>query len=201
MPMKRLLLALVCIVAATPIGAARQPLHARHGMVVAMEAIASEVGVSVLKAGGNAVDAAVAVGFALAVTHPFAGNIGGGGYMVIRMADGRATFIDFRERAPEKSTRGMYLDGQGNLTRDSIEGWRSSGVPGSVRGFELASTKFGKRKWSDNLAPAIELATKGYTVSYPLAEGLKESKSLARDAESRRIFQRGGRFYDVGETL
>jgi len=134
-------------------------------MVVAMEAIATDVGVSVLQRGGNAVDAAVAVGFALAVTHPFAGNIGGGGYMVIRMADGRATFIDFRERAPEKSTRDMYLDGQGNLTRDSIEGWRSSGVPGSVRGFELASTKFGKRKWSDNLAPAIELATKGYTVS------------------------------------
>ena len=170
-------------------------------MVVAMEAIATDVGVSVLQKGGNAVDAAVAVGFALAVTHPFAGNIGGGGYMVIRMADGRATFIDFRERAPEKSTRDMYLDGQGTLTRDSIEGWRSSGVPGSVRGFELASTKFGKRKWSDNLAPAIELATKGYTVSYPLAEGLKESKSLARDAESRRIFQRSGRFYDVGETL
>ena len=118
--------------------AARQPLRARHGMVVAMESIAADVGVSVLQKGGNAVDAAVAVGFAMAVTHPFAGNIGGGGYMLIRMADGRTTFIDFRERAPEKASRNMYLDAKGELTRDSIEGWRSSGVPGTVRGFEIA---------------------------------------------------------------
>ena len=170
-------------------------------MVVAMESIAADVGVSVLQKGGNAVDAAVAVGFALAVTHPFAGNIGGGGYMLIRMADGRATFIDFRERAPGKSSRDMYLDAQGNLTRDSIEGWRSSGVPGSVRGFELATTKYGRRTWAENMAPAIELATKGYPVSYPLAEGLRESRSLARDPESKRIFQRDGRFFDVGDTL
>ena len=128
--------------------------------------------------GGNAVDAAVAVGFALAVTHPFAGNIGGGGYMLIRMADGRTTFIDFRERAPEKATRNMYLDAQGNLTRDSIEGWRSVGVPGSVRGFEIASSRYGTRKWAENLAPAIDLATKGFPVSYALAEGLKGSRSL-----------------------
>src|SRR6478736_3922159 len=129
----------------SPLAAARQPVRARHGMVVAMESIAADVGVSVLQKGGNAVDAAVAVGFALAVTHPFAGNIGGGGYMLIRMADGRSTFIDFRERAPGKASRDMYLDAQGNLTKDSIEGWRSAGVPGSVRGFELADTKYGKR--------------------------------------------------------
>jgi gamma-glutamyltranspeptidase/glutathione hydrolase len=141
------------------------------------------------------------VGFALAVTHPFAGNIGGGGYMLIRMADGRTSFIDFRERAPEESTRNMYLDAQGNLTRDSVEGWRSSGVPGSVRGFELANTRFGRRKWAENMAPAIDLATKGYPVSYALAEGLRESRSLARDPESKRIFQRDGRFFEVGETL
>ena len=170
-------------------------------MSVAMESIAADVGVSVLQKGGNAVDAAVAVGFALAVTHPFAGNIGGGGYMLIRLADGRTTFIDFRERAPEKSTRDMYLDAQGNPTRDSIEGWRSSGVPGSVRGFELANTKYGKRKWAENLAPAVDLAIKGYPVSYALSEGLKGSRSLAADPESKRIFQRDGRFYDVGETL
>jgi gamma-glutamyltranspeptidase/glutathione hydrolase len=170
-------------------------------MVVAMESIATDVGVSVLEKGGNAVDAAVAVGFALAVTHPFAGNIGGGGYMLIRMADGRSTFIDFRERAPEKASRNMYLDAQGNLTRDSIEGWRSSGVPGSVRGFEIANTKFGTRKWADNLSPAVDLATKGYQVSYALAEGLKGSRSLGRDAESKRLFQRDGRFYDVGDTI
>ena len=184
-----------------PAHAARQPVRARHGMVVAMESIAVDVGVSVLKAGGNAVDAAVAVGFAMAVTHPYAGNIGGGGYMLVRMADGRATFFDFRERAPEKATRNMYLDAKGELTKDSIEGWRSSGVPGTVRGFEMALGKFGKRKWADNLAPAVELASKGFPISYALAESLKGSKSLATSPESKRIFQKNGAFYEVGETL
>jgi gamma-glutamyltranspeptidase/glutathione hydrolase len=198
--MKRLLLPLLCAVLAVPVSA-RQPFRAKHGMVVAMEATAADVGVSVLKAGGNAVDAAVAVGFAMAVTHPFAGNIGGGGYMLIRMADGRTTFIDFRERAPEKSTRNMYLDAKGDLTPDSIEGWRSSGVPGTVRGFEIAVNKYGKRKWAENLAPAVELASKGFPLSYALAEGLKGSRSLAGSPESKRIFQRNGAFYDVGETL
>src|SRR5512142_1431796 len=136
----------LCLALVVPL-TARQPVRARHGMVVAMEAIAADVGVSVLQKGGNAVDAAVAVGFALAVTHPFAGNIGGGGYMLIRLADGRAAFIDFRERAPEKSSHDMYLDASGQPTRDSIEVWRSSGVPGSVRGFELALSKYGKRPW------------------------------------------------------
>jgi gamma-glutamyltranspeptidase len=126
--MRRTLTLFLSLVLVVPAGAARQPVRARHGMIVAMEATAADVGVSVLQKGGNAVDAAVAVGFALAVTHPFAGNLGGGGYMVIRLADGRATFIDFRERAPEKASRNMYLDASGNLTRDSIEGWRSSGV-------------------------------------------------------------------------
>ena len=199
--MRRYLPLLIAIILVVPTEATRQPVRARHGMVVAMESIAADVGVSALQKGGNAVDAAVAVGFALAVTHPFAGNIGGGGYMLIRMADGRATFIDFRERAPGKSTRDMYLDAQGNLTRDSIEGWRSAGVPGSVRGFELANTKYGRRTWAENLAPAIELATKGYPVSYPLSEGLRDSRSLGRDGESKRIFQRDGRFFDVGDTL
>ena len=141
--MKRILPLLVCLVLAVPAGAARQPVRATHGMVVAMEVVAADVGVAVLQKGGNAVDAAVAVGFAMAVTHPFAGNLGGGGYMLIRMADGRMTFIDFRERAPEKASRNMYLDAKGELTRDSIEGWRSSGVPGTVRGFELAVSSYG----------------------------------------------------------
>src|SRR5436190_167420 len=178
------LVAVVMLVA--PVGA-RQPLRARHGMVVAMEAIAADVGVSVLQKGGNAVDAAVAVGFALAVTHPFAGNLGGGGYMLIRLADGRATFIDFRERAPEKSSRNMYLDAKGELTKESVEGWRSSGVPGTVRGFEMAVNKYGKRKWTQNLAPAIELASRGFPVFYALAESLKGSRSLASSPESKRI--------------
>jgi gamma-glutamyltranspeptidase / glutathione hydrolase len=189
------------LILAVPTSAARQPVRARHGMVVAMESIAADVGVSVLQKGGNAVDAAVAVGFAMAVTHPFAGNLGGGGYMLIRLADGRTTFIDFRERAPERASRNMYLDAQGNLTRDSIEGWRSSGVPGTVRGFEIAVNKYGKRKWAENLAPAVELASKGFPLSYALAEGLKSSRDLAKDPESKRVFQKGGAFYDVGETL
>ncbi len=183
------------------IGATRQPLRARHGMVVAMEATAADVGVSVLQKGGNAVDAAVAVGFALAVTHPFAGNLGGGGYMLIRLADGRTTFIDFRERAPEKASRNMYLDAKGDPTRDSIEGWRSSGVPGTVRGFAMALSKYGKRTWADNMAPAIELASKGFPVSYALSESLKGSRSLASSPESKRIFQKNGTFFDVGEAL
>ena len=199
--MRRSLPLLLILVLAVPLSAVRQPLRARHGMVVAMEAIAADVGVSVLKAGGNAVDAAVAVGFAMAVTHPFAGNIGGGGYMLIRMADGRATFIDFRERAPEKASRNMYLDAKGELTRDSVEGWRSSGVPGTVRGFEMALSKYGKRKWAENMAPALELASKGFPVSYALSESLKGSKSLATSPESKRIFQKSGAFYEVGETL
>jgi gamma-glutamyltranspeptidase/glutathione hydrolase len=95
----------------------------------------------------------------------------------------------------------MYLDAKGNPTRDSIEGWRSSGVPGTVRGFEIAVTKYGKRTWAENMAPAVELATKGFPVSYPLAEGLKGSRSLASSPESKRIFQKNGTFFDVGETL
>src|SRR3984885_3804876 len=132
-----------------------QPVHARHAMVVTAEQPAPDAGVAVLQAGGNAVDAAVAVGFALAVTHPSAGNIGGGGFMLVRLADGRTTFIDFRERAPEHASHNMYLDAQGKPTRDSIEGWRATGVPGTVRGFELAHQKYGKIKWSEIMAPAI----------------------------------------------
>ena len=199
--MRRLLPALLVVALAVPVGATRQPVRARHGMVVAMESIAADVGVSVLQKGGNAIDAAVSVGFALAVTHPFAGNLGGGGYMLIRLADGRTTFIDFREQAPEQASHDMYLDAAGNLTKASIEGWRSSGVPGTVRGFEIAVKKYGRRSWAENMAPAVELASKGFPVSYPLAEGLKGSRSLASSPESKRIFQKDGAFYDVGETL
>jgi gamma-glutamyltranspeptidase/glutathione hydrolase len=194
------LLVFALIALTVPAGAVRQPLRARHGMAVAMEAQAADVGVAVLQKGGNAVDAAVAMGFAMAATHPFAGNLGGGGFMLIRFADGRSTFIDFREQAPAKASRNMYLDAQGNLTKDSIEGWRSSGVPGTVRGFEMAVTKYGKRPWAENLAPAIELA-KGFPLSYALAESLKNSRDLGKDPESKRIFQKNGAFFDVGETL
>src|SRR6187549_1912018 len=154
-----------------PTDAARQPVRARHGMTVAMESQAADVGVAVLQKGGNAVDAAVAMGFAMAATHPFAGNLGGGGFMLIRFADGRSTFIDFREMAPAKASRDMYLDAKGELTKDSIEGWRSSGVPGTVRGFQMAVEKYGKKAWAESLAPAIQLA-KGFALSYALSEAL-----------------------------
>ncbi len=111
----------------------KEPVRAKHGMVVAQERLAADVGVEVLKQGGNAVDAAVAVGFALAVTHPQAGNLGGGGFVLIRMADGRRAFLDFREAAPGKATRDMYLGPDGKPTHDSLVGWRASGVPGSVQ--------------------------------------------------------------------
>src|SRR6478672_1160778 len=176
--MRRYLPVLIALILVVPAQATRQSVHARHGMVVAMESIAADVGVSVLQKGGNAVDAAVAVGFALAVTHPYAGNIGGGGYMLIRLADGRTTFIDFRERAPERATRNMYLDAKGDLTKDSIEGWRSSGVPGTVRGFEMAGVKYGRKKWAEDMAPAVELASKGFALSWGLTELFKGSKSL-----------------------
>src|SRR3954469_23917022 len=113
-----------------------QPVRAKHGMVVSREKHATAAGVSVLQHGGNAIDAAVAVGFALAVTHPSAGNIGGGGFMLIRLADGRTTFIDFRERAPAAASRDMYIGPDGKATNDSLVGYRASGVPGSVRGLE-----------------------------------------------------------------
>lgn len=190
----------VCLLASISTDAARQPVRARQGMAVAMESQAVDVGVAVLQKGGNAVDAAVAMGFAMAVTHPFAGNLGGGGFMLIRFADGRSTFIDFREMAPGASTRNMYLDAKGELTRDSVEGWRSSGVPGTVRGFQMAVDKYGKKSWAESLAPAMQLA-KGFPVSYALSESLKGSRALGSDPESKRIFQKGGAFFDVGETL
>ena len=181
---------------------AAQPVHARHAMVVTVEQHATDAGIAVLEAGGNAVDAAVAVGFALAVTHPSAGNIGGGGFMLVRFADGRATFIDFRERAPEKASRNMYLDASGKATNDSVAGYRAAGVPGSVRGFEYASKKYGRKPWADVVAPAVALAEKGFPVSYGFARSLRGSADrLGQCPESKRIFLRDGNLYDAGETF
>jgi gamma-glutamyltranspeptidase/glutathione hydrolase len=170
-------------------------------MVVSREANATDAGVAVLKAGGNAIDAAAAVGLALAVTHPSAGNLGGGGFLLVRFADGRTTFIDFRERAPLQATRDMYLDKDGKPTRDSLTGWRAPGVPGTVRGLEYAQRKYGKAKWADVVAPSVKLAREGFVVSYGLAQGLKSAKNLAQFAESKRIFQKNGAFYAAGEKL
>ncbi len=171
-------------------------------MVTAQEPMATDVGVAVLKSGGNAVDAAVAVGFALAVTFPFAGNLGGGGFMLIRMADGRTSFIDFREAAPAKASRDMYLDAKGAATRDSMVGWRASGVPGSVAGFGMAMERYGSKKWGAVVNPAIRLAQKGYPVSYALAQSLNREKDLlARFPESKRIFLKNGAGLEPGDIF
>jgi len=168
---------------------ARQPEHARHAMVVAQEPLAADVGLRVLQSGGNAIDAAVAIGFALAVTYPYAGNIGGGGFLLARFADGRSTFIDFREKAPLAATRNMYLDSKGNVSEDTLIGWRAAGVPGTVRGLELAHQRYGRKPWADLLDPAIQLASVGYTVSYSFDASLQtESSLLSRFPESKRIF-------------
>jgi len=170
-------------------------------MVASASAPASQVGVEVLKAGGNAVDAAVAVGLALAVTYPAAGNLGGGGFAVIRMADGRATAIDFRETAPVGSRREMYLNAKGEvLPNASTVGHLAAGVPGTVAGLSLALERYGTRRWRDVVEPARKLADEGFHVSPALAQGLRSS-NLGRFPESRRVFQRDGRFYAQGEVL
>jgi gamma-glutamyltranspeptidase/glutathione hydrolase len=171
--------------------AASQPVHAKHAMVVVQEPLAADVGLRVLRYGGNAIDAAVAIGFALAVTYPFAGNLGGGGFLLAHFADGRSTFIDFREKAPLAATRNMYLDSNGNVTADSLVGWRAAGVPGTVRGLELAHKRYGRKPWAELLDPAIRLASEGYSVSYSMdasLHGEETTKLLSRFPESKRIF-------------
>jgi gamma-glutamyltranspeptidase/glutathione hydrolase len=170
---------------------AHQPEHARHAMIVAQEPLAADAGLRVLQSGGNAIDAAVAVAFALAVTYPYAGNIGGGGFLLARFADSRTTFIDFREKAPLAATRNMYLDSKGNPTKDSLVGWRAAGVPGTVRGLELAHQKYGRKPWAELVDPALRLATVGFPVSYSFAKSLhseSEMKLLSQFPESKRIF-------------
>src|SRR5713226_6558198 len=180
---------------------ARQPVRARHAMVVTVEPYATGIGVDVLKAGGNAVDAAVAIGFALAVTHPSAGNLGGGGFMLVRFADGRTTFLDFRERAPASASRDMYLDASGNATEDSITGYRASGVPGTVAGLEFAHRKYGRKAWADLVAPATSLAAKGFPVSFGLAGSLRNSERLPQFAQSKRIFLKDGHYYEPDDLM
>jgi gamma-glutamyltranspeptidase / glutathione hydrolase len=188
-------------VAALPMWSA-QPVRAKRAMVVSRERNATHAGLKVLQSGGNAIDAAVAVGMALAVTHPSAGNIGGGGFMLVRFADGRSTFIDFRERAPKQASRNMYLDDSGKATGDSVIGYRAAGVPGTVRGLEFASKKYGRKPWAEVVQPSVDLAAKGFTVSWGLSRGLRGSaQGLSRFPESNRIFLRDGKFYEMGETF
>jgi gamma-glutamyltranspeptidase/glutathione hydrolase len=184
------------------IGFARQPVRARSAMVVAQEPLATGVGLDVLRSGGNAIDAAVAVAFALAVTLPSAGNLGGGGFLLYRGADGSTRFFDFRESAPAAATRDMYLDAAGNLTDASTIGWRAAGVPGTVRGLEMAHRALGSRRWASLVQPSVELARHGFEVSWARSESLKGSKDLLeRFDESRRIFLNFGKLYEMGDRL
>jgi gamma-glutamyltranspeptidase/glutathione hydrolase len=179
------------------------PVAAKHGMVVTAEPLASDVGVEILRSGGNAVDAAVAVGFALAVTYPYAGNIGGGGFMLVRMANGEAVVIDYREQAPAAASRNMYLNSHGELIHGaSTDGALAVGVPGTVAGLALAEQKFGKLGLARVLEPAIRLAEQGFAVSYSFSESLLSSKDhLSKFSETRRIFLRDGRPYEAGEIF
>jgi len=191
----------MALAAAPALRAAVQPAHAPHAIVASVHELASQVGVETMQAGGNAVDAAVATGFALAVVHPPAGNIGGGGFMLIRMADGKTHFLDYREKAPAAATREMYLDPQGNVIPDASEiGYKAIGVPGSVAGMVYAEHKYGKLTLKQVMAPAIRLAREGYVLSWEEAGDLQD-RHLAEFPESRRVFQRNGDFYKAGETF
>ena len=202
------------------LAASREPVRARHGIVASTNEVASRVGVEVLKRGGNAIDAAIAVAFALAVTHPAAGNLGGGGFMMIRLKDGRTTAIDYREMAPAAATRNIYLDKNGNVIEGNggpIEGYRASGVPGTVRGMELALKRYGSGKltWTQLVEPARRLAANGFTVSRSLAKSLRTRRDITRGGETieedheylskypetKRIYLNNGNFYNEGDLF
>ncbi|MEA3181607.1 MAG: gamma-glutamyltranspeptidase / glutathione hydrolase [Gammaproteobacteria bacterium] len=183
-------------------GGGAHPEHASHAMVASQNELASQVGVQVMKAGGNSVDAAVATGFALAVVHPNAGNIGGGGFMLIRTKSGDVHFLDFRETAPARATEKMYQDAQGKVIPNlSVLGYQAVGVPSSVKGLVYAEQHFGRLTLTQVMAPAIRLAREGYALSWGAAHSLSEEVDLARFPDSRRIFQNGGRGWHQGDLL
>src|SRR5580658_7456873 len=178
-----------------------QPARASHGMVVSVHHLASDAGVEILREGGNAVDAAVATGFALAVVHPIAGNLGGGGFLLLRTHDGKTTFIDYREQAPLAATQNMYLDAQGNVIPDaSVIGYRSIATPGSVAGLAYAEQKYGRLGLKKVMSPAIALARDGFVLSEDEAHEFADP-DLAKFADSKRIFERDGNLYKAGETF
>src|SRR3984957_10111678 len=200
-PHKLLILLLMALLASAPATASTHPVHASHAMVVSVHELASHVGVEIMQAGGNAIDSAVATGFALAVVHPPAGNIGGGGFMLIRMADGKSHFLDYREMAPAAATRDMYLDAQGNVIPGASDiGYKAIGVPGSVAGMVYAEKKNGKLTLKRVMAPAIRLAHEGYSLTGGEAADLHD-RHLAEFPESRRVFQRNGDYYKPGEIF
>src|SRR6185312_12809314 len=203
----KVIVLLLVVALNVPLAAPREPVRARHGIVASTNEVASEVGVDIMKRGGNAVDAAIAVAFALAVTHPSAGNLGGGGFMMIRLKNGRTTAIDYREMAPAAATRDVYLDQNGNLIKGeggSLLGYRAAGVPGTVRGMELALKKYGSGKlsWSQLLEPARQLAAKGFPVSHKLAQALRKKKpQFELYEDSRKIFLNNGKLFQEGEVF
>src|SRR5689334_10776946 len=203
----RVFLVLAFINASIAPALAREPVRGGHGMVASTNEVASRVGVEIMKRGGNAVDAAIAVAFALQVTHPAAGNLGGGGFMMIRLKNGRTTAIDYREMAPAAANRDVYLDKNGNLIEGeggSLVGYRAAGVPGTVRGMELALKKYGSGKlsWSQLIEPARQLAANGFNVTYELARSLHgEREYLSKYPETKQIYLRNGNFYKEGELF
>ena len=204
--MARVFLVLLVLTVGLPLEATwRHPVRGRQVMVASTSEIASRVGADVMKRGGNAVDAAVAVGFALAVTWPAAGNIGGGGFMLIRKADGSAEVIDYRGTAPGDARKDMFLDAEGNVIKGlSTYGHKASAVPGTVAGLKLAHERHGKLKWNELVEPARRLAEEGFVVSEFLANAFTMKSSLERlerFPETRRIFLRDGRFHQPGERL
>ncbi|HEX5734676.1 MAG TPA: gamma-glutamyltransferase [Blastocatellia bacterium] len=200
------ILLIVIFILGTPItqeAASRKPVRARHGMVASTSEIASRVGVEIMQRGGNAIDAAVAVGLALAVTWPSAGNLGGGGFMMIRRANGETEIIDYRERAPLAASRDMYLDKSGNVIEDaSTVGYKAVGVPGTVAGLARALKRHGKLRWPQVVEPARRLASEGFVVNHHTARSIEGSKELLEKfPESRRIFLRDGNLYGEGERF
>ncbi|HCM1962687.1 TPA: gamma-glutamyltransferase [Salmonella enterica subsp. salamae serovar 56:l,v:z39] len=180
------------------------PVRATQGMVASVDAMATQVGVDILKQGGNAVDAAVAVGYALAVTHPQAGNLGGGGFMLLRTKDGATTAIDFREMAPAGATRDMFLDEQGNPdSKKSLTSPLASGTPGTVAGLSLALEKYGSLPLNSVVRPAIKLAQEGFIVNDALADDLKTygSEVLPHHENSKAIFWKDGEPLKKGDKL
>jgi gamma-glutamyltranspeptidase / glutathione hydrolase len=189
------------IQSSAPAASGETPVRTKHAMVVSIHHLATDVGVEVLREGGNAVDAAVATGFALAVVYPAAGNIGGGGFMLIHLHTGKSTFIDYREKAPLAASANMYLDEKGNLIPNaSFVGYRAIGVPGSVAGMAYAEKKYGKLTLAKVMKPAIRLASEGFVLTEEEAEDQHESE-LAQFPESKRIFQRDGNYYGAGELF
>jgi gamma-glutamyltranspeptidase / glutathione hydrolase len=181
----------------------KSPLTAAKGMVVSDESLGSAAGLEILKHGGNAVDAAVAVAFALAVVEPQAGNIGGGGFLLVRLKNGQSHFVDYRETAPAASSRDMYTTGASASDKEaSVVGWKSIGVPGTVAGLALALNMYGTKKLPEVMAPAIALAENGFPLDPRLAAELQdESATLGRFSATKRIFLKDGRFYKAGEIL